>query len=932
MLRRVLLSLALGLAAICVHAQTAPSPADVGISKGTPDVFKLKGHDNAWTPFGSVDPTTHIFAPGTNGPIAPNDCLKWGPGITSAGMACGSGGGGGGSSQLTIYTSHSGLVNNVTTPTEAWTVQQQGFYAAGDGGAATYQWNFTSKCPLNDNTGLPNPADGVYCVLPIGQSPSVAGRYLLQLGNGIDVRQIGMVGDGVFDNSTLNATLMNLINPANSQGSQSDVFFPAKVGQRYTDYYFSKSFNVYRPMNHRCQGVTNGGGDASARIIVPAGIHGIVFDNYGTSPDGTGVGSGGMSGCGVVSEGYHEFFPVTAGSNPTITVPVDKWGGTWNFHVGDGIIAYLYSPANSAPAAPPGTVVTATNPGSQTITVSPPIVSSYTGNGSSVRRLPVEDAFTVNITSGSPNVTVTGGPSLLMPGDYIWSSAFPLGTVVRSVSGTIGAQTVSMTTFALLGDVYQNATATQTGGHMWLLPAGLKTFVQTSLHTNYFSGFAWGLEMQCSDWATPTAGCNASLAQENSFYANMIGRLVIGNNSGASIAIMDQYKYSTIADIAEMGSVGSNYFAENSNSAEDSTSLYGAIGLCVNSNSSSFFGGYIVTNGGYCMNGIGVATSPGGTVVFWNPIAAYPSGSPTTYNGNFYSPWSFGGPDGVDLCLNQPSDALKWSHDNAGCGGGGNIWQLQWRGDLGAWTYLYFGNAAGQPMWLTESNNYTGYQTGLAMVNFPQGLLLNDHALGGGGAGAERLVDEGTGVPTETWHKPGDIHFNQIPAYNGHNNLAWINSWASGTTLGAAVTSGATTSVPVSSCPSPVPPVGTPILDYSNPTLPPLIATLASCVSSTLTFQAAATHNAANGDTIVFSQWFPAGVIADDPAGTKWTLGNTLRLIPVAIASLPTCNAGAAGSFAVVNNGAAPTYGGAVGTTGAVTSPVFCTGSGWTYH
>ena len=109
MLRRVFLSLALGLAASCAYAQTAPSPADVGISKGTPDVFKLKGHDNAWTPFGSVDPSTHIFIPGTNGTIAPNDCVKWGPGLTSAGAACNSvTGGAHPANQLTIYTNPCG--------------------------------------------------------------------------------------------------------------------------------------------------------------------------------------------------------------------------------------------------------------------------------------------------------------------------------------------------------------------------------------------------------------------------------------------------------------------------------------------------------------------------------------------------------------------------------------------------------------------------------------------------------------------------------------------------------------------------------------------------------------------------------------------------------------------------------------------------------
>ncbi len=154
----------LGLAASCAYAQTAPSPADVGISKGTPDVFKLKGHDNAWTPFGSVDPSTHVFVPGTNGSIAPNDCVKWGPGLTSAGAACNSvTGGAHPANQLTIYTSHAGLVANVTTPTEAWTVQQQGFYAPGDGGDATYQWNLTSYCP-GGTSGAPAPADGVVCV------------------------------------------------------------------------------------------------------------------------------------------------------------------------------------------------------------------------------------------------------------------------------------------------------------------------------------------------------------------------------------------------------------------------------------------------------------------------------------------------------------------------------------------------------------------------------------------------------------------------------------------------------------------------------------------------------------------------------------------------------------------------------------------------
>ena len=78
---------------------------------------------------------------------------------------------------------------------------------------------------------------------------------------------------------------------------------------------------------------------------------------------------------------------------------------------------------------------------------------------------------------------------------------------------------------------------------------------------------------------------------------------------------------------------------------------------------------------------------------------------------------------------------------------------------------------------------------------------------------------------------------------------------------------------------------------------------------------------------------YPFAPIANDAAGTHWTLGNYMTLTPVALASLPaTCTAG---TFAVIADGvASPTYNAAVGsTTGAATDPVFCTaGNVWTYH
>ena len=51
------------------------------------------------------------------------------------------------------------------------------------------------------------------------------------------------------------------------------------------------------------------------------------------------------------------------------------------------------------------------------------------------------------------------------------------------------------------------------------------------------------------------------------------------------------------------------------------------------------------------------------------------------------------------------------------------------------------------------------------------------------------------------------------------------------------------------------------------------------------------------------------------------------------IATLPTCNSGLKGYTTFVTNAqTTPPYLGAVSTTGAVTAPVFCNGSGWVYH
>lgn len=64
--------------------------------------------------------------------------------------------------------------------------------------------------------------------------------------------------------------------------------------------------------------------------------------------------------------------------------------------------------------------------------------------------------------------------------------------------------------------------------------------------------------------------------------------------------------------------------------------------------------------------------------------------------------------------------------------------------------------------------------------------------------------------------------------------------------------------------------------------------------------------------------------------------GNTVNVqfnpIPVAIVSLPTCNASTLGSRGIVNNGqTTPGYLATVGTTGAVMAGVLCNGTNWVY-
>ena len=188
-------------------------------------------------------------------------------------------------------------------------------------------------------------------------------------------------------------------------------------------------------------------------------------------------------------------------------------------------------------------------------------------------------------------------------------------------------------------------------------------------------------------------------------------------------------------------------------------------------------------------------------------------------------------------------------------------------------------NSLDAPILALFNTDYLGYSpggTGGAIL--PQGFML------GGAAnsllGQERFVDNGVAVPTQNWHLRGDLHFNSTPSAG--SPMAWVNTRTFDTTATQPFTTVAgTNSITVAACPSPALPAGTPISDTA---LVPNknFGTLTSCTAgtlNTLAFIATAANIASSGaaDAISFVQWRPGPPIANDTAGTDYSIPNVMR-------------------------------------------------------
>ena len=515
---KALFGLALGWAVSCAYAQ-APSPADVGIVKGTTDTFKLKDSSNSWVPFGTS--TGHVFTPvgggGGGSPLSVTDGTHTVTGTTtlhfSGATVSGStpnatatitGGGGSivggttpitgtcpngqfiynntgvvgcatvsgaGAAPFTLYPTHALLLAGITTPSgSASTVAQQGFYASGDGGEATYQWNATAFClggAFSSGAPVQVPADGLSCILPTGQSSGTAGRYLLNIQAGVlNARAFGLqpgVGTA-FDNSPLLPAIFAAINGISFGPNGIDIIFTPDLGRVYTNYYFSQPFEITNGSSVKCSNSSKVAAGAligsKVVLVFPGGVSGVIQENPRLSTSGGGDTGSTVIGCSVESLG--RFSTKTHGSTVTgsaviTTVGSDApagWTGTTQaFAAGDGFIGVGPGAYKDAPLVAPGAYVgsVAATSGTQTVTLASPYVvgpqTPYPGGPTYdyafIWRLPASEMRRVTTTTGSASAVITGGNCPAKVGDWVWSEAFLFGSMVMTESNQVASATVN---------------------------------------------------------------------------------------------------------------------------------------------------------------------------------------------------------------------------------------------------------------------------------------------------------------------------------------------------------------------------------------------------------------------------------------------------------------------------------------------------------
>ncbi len=510
----------------------------------------------------------------------------------------------------------------------------------------------------------------------------------------VDVRTLPtpMVPGGT-DNAPMIAGLLTANGPPAQDGAAfwiypgTSAFFPPVPNATHTYYYFSQPLDWSRGGTISCGGK---GPYQNTILVFAAGVNGIIQDSIYSSPDGGLSDGSDIAGCAIYSLSLGSG-SLTSGSNQVTSASIDGYDsftGSWG--VGDGIIAAPVTwsnqglnPPQPAPAAPVlttvpyGTYVTAVSGGTLTLNVAAnanAAVGNNPGgaNSSKLWRLPAALMYSVTTASGSNTMTVTAGPTTpattayLQPGDMIWSDAFPLGATVWSVSSTNSyPQTVTIVQTANNGSNPLNATATHSSGSgkLWRIPAGIMRRTAGTTHSNAIYGFPFGLAIECSSGSTNGGGCTSDIDESNTIRQALVGRMVGGNNTGASTSISNLYGANHIADIVESGTVGSVYVGDNPNSQESGSANVSTMGICTSENYSSFIGMYLTATytTPYCLPTTGTLEYPaaGNGPLIVGPIQGWPSDSSAIQSGELYGPWAFSSYSGLKMtyATNQPTTA-----------------------------------------------------------------------------------------------------------------------------------------------------------------------------------------------------------------------------------------------------------------------------------
>jgi hypothetical protein len=1015
-MRRALFTLALVGVIGAAHAQS-PAPADVGVIHGNPDVFKLLDSSKNWTPFGSLNPNTHIFSPATNGPITPGNCMRWGPGLQDALVSCGAGTGVPAFSEadLTVTNPVVGMapggadnfpfvsaLMSAIGPSSGGNVTAYDVLFPGLHGQLYTEYYFSNSIHLTRGanyhcSGAGTAAQGpaTFLIFAPGVDGVIEDSYNMTADSGgasgtLSACNILSMGYGkAVGNPIWNPNVLTHVSFAGDPAG----ILPLPTWHVGDSLFLTQYLNGYYPVDALLTvppGTTVtaiDGATGNLTLSNPVTTYGAsIASSGGVRLPGTATftqtGSNNFSNGDTIQAGVSTFTFVNVVNNSIANAALI--GPDFATSAANLVALIMHTPGEGVKYWPDeshrgaNAQVTAVASGN-TITFTSifggPVVNTfpsvYTSTGTAAGsfggthftgaqdatncsspcaalnlddrffQFPASQAFKVQTTVGSNVVTVISGPRLLQTGDVIWSDAFKFGATVWSyhttAGGDLGATPPGTTTpyqVTITGptngpDFFQNAAVTHAPGaegNLWLFNAGEKRRAPFTSIDNYLQGWPIGMSMSCSDLP---GGLNCDLSRDRNVWHdnNGVGRWSAGGNYATSKSADEQFAHNFIMDIWDGGQLGMAYDNPNSESIEAGSSLYGFVQNCANQNYSTILTAYV--NGAGCAYG-DILHPSGSGPLFIGSLAGPQPGVPEL-TGRYFSgtPFIFTGGYDNQMCEHIGDDlggvAFAFSYYQCGTG---NTWNLAWDPKQRAWSLSLSLHGGG--FTLTGDDGYAGYNTG--GVEFPVGVQLGNSS--DDYPAQYRLLDSGTVAPSPTSGRLlGDIRFNQHPVSGG--SLAWTNiNLQSGIFLNANLAAGATT-LTVTACPNPAPPVGTSVAAASNTaaSLDQVLGTFASCSGAALTLQAGSTFASANGTALQFLQWRPAAPIANDAGGTSWTLGNTMTLTPITLASLPaTC---APGTFAVINNGvAAPVYNAAVGaTTGTATDPVFCTnGNVWKYH